>query len=130
MKTGSLLVSRRPVLERLLLGLAGAAAALAAADKKPAPPGYAVIGGTVFREPGFSLPGAEIVLEPEAPAKQKRQKAVSDARGEFAFRVPPIAAKYRVTVTARGFRSDSKSAVTQGGEERIDVTFSLAAESK
>src|SRR5882724_951772 len=59
---------------------------------------YALIAGTVFRESGFALPGAEVTLTPEAGeapnAKNKKLKAISDARGEFAFRVPPLPWRY------------------------------------
>ncbi|BDC49925.1 hypothetical protein F183_A22410 [Bryobacterales bacterium F-183] len=100
-----------------------------AAKKKKTADLYAIVGGTVFRDPGFALRGAEVTIEPEQEvvngSKLKAQKAVSDARGEFAFRVAPIAAKYRVTAKAQGLTSQTKPAATNGGEERIDVTFML-----
>lgn len=95
---------------------------------------YAIIGGTVFRDPGFAMRGVEVQLEPVNPVvagvKLRPQKTVSDARGEYAFRVPPIEAQYTVKVTAGGMRSESKPAQTHGGEERIDVTFNLLPASK
>lgn len=65
---------------------------LRAADRNEAP--HAVVAGTVFRENGFSLPGAAVTLAvKEAPGvstkKMKKLQSVSDPRGEFAFRVPP-----------------------------------------
>ena len=43
--------------------------ALLPAGEKPkrskSPDVWAVVAGTVFREPGFALPGAKIVLEPD-----------------------------------------------------------------
>jgi hypothetical protein len=127
-KTGSAVFGRRA-----LFGLALTALAMAAGKKKSAEL-YAIVGGTVFRDPGFALRGAEVALEPEQPVvngvKLKAQKAVSDARGEFAFRVPPVEAKYRVTATAPGMKPETKPAATQGGEERIDVTFMLLPASK
>ena len=120
---------------RSLLALAAAPFLLAAGKKKAASPDlYAIVGGTVFREPGFALRGAEITLEPEEPVvngvKLKPQKALADARGEFAFRVPPIQAKYRVTAVFPGMKSETRPAATQGAEERIDVTFLLLPASK
>jgi hypothetical protein len=97
----------------------------AAAKKKKPTAATAVVAGTVFREPGFALPGAEITLAPEkAPAKAKLVKAVSDARGEFAFHVPAEEARYTVSVKAKGFESQEKSAAISG-EVRADVFFQL-----
>lgn len=89
---------------------------------------YALVAGTVFRENGASLPGAEIFLEalPEGSSKPKlkRLQAISDARGEFAFRVPPERARYRVVAKAGGYKVQEKLVSVQG-EERIDVFFRL-----
>ena len=97
---------------------------------------FAVVGGTVFRDSGFALAGAEITLEPDPPAtpgtkaKVKKLKSASSPRGEFTFRVPPVAARYRVTVSAKGFQSADKVVEVAGGAERVDATFTLAPESK
>jgi hypothetical protein len=123
---------------RRILGLFAAVPLFAGklfAGKKKSPDLYAIIGGTVFRDPGFALRGAEVTLEPEKAvvhgSKLKGQKAVSDARGEFAFRVPPLeGAKYKVTATMTGMAPETKVAETRGGEERIDVTFMLLPASK
>jgi hypothetical protein len=124
--------SRRSVLSFALLSGAGL---LLAEKKKKTPDLYAIVGGTVFRDPGFALRGAEVTLEPEQAvvngSKLKPQKAISDARGEFAFRVPPLeGAKYKLTATAPGMKPETKQAETRGGEERIDVTFNLLPASK
>jgi hypothetical protein len=89
---------------------------------------FAIVGGTVFRDPGFALPGAEVLLEPES-GKGKKQKAISDARGEFAFRVPTVESSYRVSVKAKGYRGQS-SVVKVSGEQRFEATFNLQPESK
>ena len=104
------------------------------AGEKKAPAPYALVAGTVFREPGFALPGAEVVVTPNPPEGQERLKvkkleARCDARGEFAFRVPPVPMRYTVRVSAKGYQSDEKS-VSVEGEERVDATFTLRAESK
>ena len=88
--------------------------------------------GTVFREPGFALRGAEVVLLP-APdtaqgAKLKKQKSAADARGEFVFRVPPGPAKYTVRAGAKGMTAMEKQ-VSIVDTERVDVTFTLQPES-
>lgn len=91
---------------------------------------HAVISGTVFREPGFALPGAEVLLKPEPdPAaskkvKVKSMKAQSDRRGEFAFRVPAAPMRYTVTIRATGYLEEKKT-VTIQGEERQDVFATL-----
>ena len=93
----------------------------------------ALIAVSVFREPGFALPGAELQLiavpnEASAP-KMKKLKATTDARGEFVFRVPPVPMQYTLSVSAKGLKSQQKSVSIQG-EERIDATFMLEQESK
>ena len=98
---------------------------LAAEKKKKPAPATAVVFGTVFREPGFALPGAEVTLAPEnAPPKVKKLRAVSDVRGEFAFHVPAGEARYTVSVKANGFESQEKTAAVSG-EVRVDVFFQL-----
>lgn len=92
-----------------------------------------MVAGTVFREPGFALPGADVTLAPAADhpsgAKVKKQKASTNGRGEFAFRVPAAEAKYILTAGAKGWKAQEKP-VSITGEERVDVTFMLDQESK
>ena len=98
-----------------------------ATGKKPEP--YAIVAGTVFREDGFLLPGASVTLLPKDVPKGKKLEAVSDARGEFAFRVPAGAAAYVVRAARKGFRPAEKEA-SVSGDGRVDVTLILSAESK
>jgi hypothetical protein len=125
-------------LARRLLAAAGmllimtVASEISAKDKKAAAAEYALVAGTVFRDTGMSLPGAEVeimVVDSSTPHKSKKQKAVTDRRGEFAFRVPPVEAKYAVTAKASGYVSQKKE-VTVAGFERIDVFFRLEPASK
>ncbi len=93
---------------------------------------YALVAGTVFRPSGLSLPGAEVQIEAAgAPAgfKFKKQQAISDGRGEFAFRVPPAEMKYRLSVKAAGYAPQQKE-VSVAGFERVDVFFQLEPASK
>jgi hypothetical protein len=106
------------------------------ADKKPkaATGPYAVLGGTVFRESGYALPGADVMIVPDpqpgqVPVKIQYPRAISDNRGEFAFRVPATAMRYTVSAKAKGFDARQKSADIEG-EVRIDVTLVLPAVSK
>lgn len=99
--------------------------------EKSSPAAYALVAGTVFRPPGFALPGAEVVITPAASrsgkTKFKKEKVKTDARGEFAVRLPPVPLSYSVRVEMKGFKSSEKS-VSIEGEERKDLTFQLEPE--
>jgi hypothetical protein len=123
-------VSLRPF-TWILLTTAMLVATVWAGDKKPAAGRpYSVIAGTVFREPGFALPGAQVWLTPDPPvAKKKPEKTMADSRGEFAFRVAPPKesaepARYTVSVKAEGYVPQEKPAVV-AAEQRVDVYFEL-----
>ncbi len=104
------------------------------AEKRKQAEPYGLVGGTVFREPGFALAGAEvtIVADPEsgpAPAGWKKQQAATGGRGEFAFRVPVQPMRYALHAQAKGYGPQDKQ-VSIEGEKRVEVTFLLAPESK
>jgi hypothetical protein len=102
--------------------------ASAAPDKKQVP--HATVAGTVFRDPGFALPGATVVLIRKDDAKSKKlQEAVSNYRGEFAFQVPAVQGAYIVRASLKGFHPDEKEALISA-DERIEVTLVLVPESK
>ncbi len=94
---------------------------------------FALIAGSVFRDTGFSLTGAELTVEPapeaKPPSKFKRIKTVTDARGEFAVRVPAAPMRYTVSVKAPRYRLDKKEVWIQG-EERVELFFRLEPESR
>ncbi len=96
------------------------------AAQKPEP---AVVAGTVFREPGFALPGAEVelvrVVPPDSGRRAKPLRTRTDSRGEFAFQVAPEAAEYRVTARARGYVMEERIVRLSGGPERVDVYLTL-----
>ena len=103
-----------------------------AGDKKASPAAYALIGGTVFQQAGYALPGALVALIPESNAGQtsgKRMQTQSDARGEFVFRVAPGPQRYTIRVSAKNYEPQEKPAAIENSE-RIDVTFQLLPESK
>ncbi len=117
-----------------LLLLAAVSALPALPDKKKAAEPYFLVAGTVFQESGFALPNAEVVLIPDPPpdaprSNIKKLQTVSDARGEFAFRLPTATMRYIIKVSAKGFRSEEKPITVQGEEGRLDVTFQLHGES-
>ncbi len=104
-------------------------------DKKPKElDTYGIVGGTVFRESGYALPGAEVTIAPDPQPGQSAVKirypqAVSDRRGEFAFRVPVTAMRYAVTARMKGFEPQRKT-VDIEGEQRLDLSFILVAKAK
>jgi Carboxypeptidase regulatory-like domain len=101
----------------------------ARAKKKPALDTYAIVSGTVFDEGGYALPDVDVTLTSGAQPKSKPMDAVSSARGEFTFRVPPGPAHYQVTAQSKGYQSQTKSVAVQD-QERVEVTFQLARQSK
>ncbi len=117
-------MTRRPLLALFGLGLV----ALAAPAQKNAGPS-SVIAGTVFRDPGYALPEAKVVLLAAGEKPKKLQESSTNYRGEFSFRVPAKEGKYVVKASMKGFRPEEKDAAIQG-EERIDVNLVLKPESK
>lgn len=112
---------------RALFGLILPAAALAAGKKKEKEKKLAaVIAGTVFRDPGFAVAGAEVeLIEIRGDGKKgKSRKTVTDGRGEFAFPVPPEEIKYKVKASAKGLQSEEKETASTPGA-RMDVFFTL-----
>jgi hypothetical protein len=111
------------VLALLLLCLLTVATALLGAD-----PAKAVIAGTVFRDPGFAFPRVQVTLTaltlPPGVKKFKPIRLLSDARGEFAFYVPPGEARYQVRAEAPGFTPEQKEA-SVAASERVDVYLTL-----
>ncbi len=115
-----------------LVALVFGAALVAFAGTKSKQTEFALISGSVFREPGFSVRGAEVVLLPGAEGKKlkvKRMQTVTDGRGEFVFRVPAAPAGYTVKVKAADLTPQEKP-VSVTGDERVDVTFLLSPASK
>lgn len=90
----------------------------------------AVVAGTVFRDPGFALPNAEVTIEAAGPdQKFKKLKTLSGGRGEFTFRLPETRRTYVIQVKARGFVASTAKLEIEGGATET-VTFTLMPESK
>jgi len=112
---------------RTFLGLIPLAGTFAAGKKKEKEKKLAaVIAGTVFRDPGFAVAGAEVeLLEVRGDGKKgKSRKTLTDGRGEFAFPVPPEEIKYKVKASAKGLQSEEKETTSTPGA-RMDVFFTL-----
>lgn len=94
---------------------------------------YAIVEGTVFRDPGYALADAKVVIAPRE-GKSKKQEATTNYRGEFQFRVPAVEAVYIVKASKKGFHPDQKEAAVTGGgvagSERVEVNLVLSPESK
>jgi hypothetical protein len=85
---------------------------------------FAVIRGAVFYEPGFTLPNATVTIERIDGGKKFKQETVSREGGEFAFRVKPGKAKYRISASSRGFQTASIEVDIENDELRnVAVTL-------
>jgi len=89
---------------------------------------YAVVAGTVFRDPGFAQPGASVVLALKSAPAKKLQQQISSPRGEFSFHVPTGPNTYLVTATLKGFQTVRQEIEIQG-QEQINATLLLVPES-
>lgn len=105
-----------------------AAIPVSAAKKKTQPEPFATVAGTVFRDPGFAVPGVKVTVEPAQPEKNgvkfKKAEAVTNFRGEWAVRVPPVPMQYSVNVKVNGFNEQQKTVAIEG-EQRQEVNFVL-----
>jgi hypothetical protein len=91
---------------------------------------YALVAGTVFRETGMTLAGAEVTVASKDGRKFKEKKVKTDARGEFAVRVPPQPIELIVTVRADDYQPQRKEVSVAGPDDRIDVFLRLEPASK
>lgn len=92
-----------------------------------------LVRGVVFDTQGLGLPGAKVKLQrvPTEEEEKERKRIdsytrdyVTNSRGEFAFRLPPARARYRLTAMLRGYTSDSKI-VEVGESEAVPVALTL-----
>ena len=113
-----------------VVAVAGVVAGIPAAAQKKHAASYAIVAGTVFRDPGLALAGAKVVLMIKADSKTKKiQEAETNYRGEFSFRVPAGEAKYVLRASMKGYGPDEKEAAVSG-EENIDVNLVLTPVAK
>lgn len=97
-----------------------------------------LIRGAVFDAGGLSLGGVRIKLvrvptEEEQKDKKKIEAVsrdyITNSRGEFAFRLPSIRARYQLTASLAGYKSETKT-VDVGESESVPLAFSLEPEKK
>ncbi|HMG34388.1 MAG TPA: carboxypeptidase-like regulatory domain-containing protein [Blastocatellia bacterium] len=92
-----------------------------------------LIRGAVFDAGGRALAGVKLKLVRVATAEEEQEHRkpkslsmdyISNSRGEFAFRLPAQRARYKVTVTANGYKTDSRT-VDVNEDESVPLAFSL-----
>ena len=118
-----------PPLSRALSFLLLAGVTSVAAKEQPR---YALVYGSVFDDRGMAFRGARVVVTPLSPNRpgaavvrgKPRWKAVSDARGEFAIRLPAGKGNYSIAVEAVGYGAPPQTVAMQS-EERVDVLFRM-----
>jgi len=84
------------------------------------------IRGSVFDEGGRSVPGVRVDLARiiDEQSTEKLDSRVTGETAEFVFRLPPDAAKYRLTMKATGAQVDSKDVSVDGpAVYRVALTF-------
>ncbi|HEU4388117.1 MAG TPA: carboxypeptidase-like regulatory domain-containing protein [Blastocatellia bacterium] len=92
-----------------------------------------LVRGAVFDARGVGIPGATVKLE-RIPNEEEqksgkrvqslRRDYITNNRGEFAFRLPPDRARYRVTAVRSGFKTESK-VVDVSESEAVPLAFTL-----
>jgi carboxypeptidase family protein len=88
--------------------------------------------GAVFDQDGRSLAGVHLKLVRVAGPDEKDPKKikpvtrdyVTNARGEFAFRLPSQRARYQVTALLTGYQPETKTVDVQA-DEAVPMAFSL-----
>jgi hypothetical protein len=110
----------------LVIALCFAFALPGFAKQKKQPQEYALIFGTVFGPDEHPVPGVPVVIQ-RADKKKPKYEHVSDARGEFAQRVPVGPADYVVRPQLKDKQAAEKAAVKVRIEkdERHDIALHL-----
>jgi hypothetical protein len=101
-------------------------AAPKANNKKKPFPGFLIL-GTVFNEKALSFPGVQVRIR-RSDEKKYRWEAYTNARGEFAVRVPE-GPTYEVVVRAKRYREQSKNVNSVNGDTQQRLSIRLEAES-
>ena len=109
----------------LLAALLAGMAPLAGIEKrKKEPEPYALLLGTTFTAEGFSLPGIPVAVTRKGD-KRPKWRVTSDARGEFAVRLPAGHDVYEVATQSKEHENQTQE-VEVHGEESVTVIFRLA----
>jgi len=102
--------------------------AASGAEKAKDRPAQAIIAGGVYDEAGYALPGIRIKIR-RGKERKPQWEAVSDARGEFAVRVPAGPQTYVVSTHSKEHLNQEQP-VEIYGRERTELIFRLAPQPK
>ena len=91
-------------------------------SKNKAKPGFLIV-GTVFDERALSFPGVQVRIR-RADEKKFRWETYTNARGEFAVRVPE-GFDYEVVVRAKHYQDQAKSVTTNNGDVQHRLSIKL-----
>ena len=92
-----------------------------------------LIRGAVFESKGASLAGVNLKLSRVATADEEKEHKklptlslsyTTNSHGEFAFRVPAVRARYQVTATLTGYKTETKT-VDVSESEAVPLAFTL-----
>jgi len=91
-----------------------------------------IINGSIFFKEGTSLGGAKVEIERvNADGSVKKLTTVySDVRGEFAFRQPQAAAKFRITAKYKGATATKDVEVETAAIYRLALTLDISRTEK
>ncbi len=86
-----------------------------------------IIKGSVFNEDGRSVSGAEVKIERISGngSVQKIRSIYTNVSGEFTFRQPEGAAKFRVTASAKGATASKEVEVNNAAIYRLAITLKV-----
>lgn len=86
-----------------------------------------IINGSAFNQDGFAIYGAKVKIERifSNGSTKKLDSGYTSRNGEFTFRYPKEAAKYRVTVSAKGAEASKEIEVEEAAIYRVALTLEL-----
>lgn len=89
-----------------------------------------LVKGSVFNQNGVSLYGVKVEIEriSEDGAAKKVGSGYTSEAGEFTFRFPEGAAKFRVTASAKGVSASKEVSVSEAAIYRVAITLNLPKE--
>lgn len=84
-----------------------------------------IVKGSVFDQNGRSVYGAKVVIEKVSADGQTRKlgSGITSQSGEFTFRQPEGAAKFRITATAKGVSASKEISVDSAMIYRLAITL-------
>jgi hypothetical protein len=86
-----------------------------------------IVKGSVFNENGRSIPAVEVKIEKilENGSFQKIGNVYTDVSGEFTFRQPEGAAKFRITASAKDSKASKEIEVSSAAIYRLAITLKV-----